>query len=130
LRRWLESARQQVYGVGPIGGLAFTCWLGGVDRFSSAHKAVRFCGLDITVYSSAGKRAPGRLSRQGPPILRWCAYEAGMTHARAGAPDRAYYARVKERVDGKRAALAEARKVVRIVSHILAELGEDALSWA
>jgi len=78
--------RQRVYGVGPIGGLAFTCWLAGADRFSSAGKAVRFCGLDVTVYSSAGKRAPGRLSRQGPPILRWVAYEAGMTHARAGAP--------------------------------------------
>ena len=53
-----------------------------------------------------------------------------MTHARASAPDHAYYARVKDRIDGKRAALAEARKVVRVVSHILAELGEDALSQA
>ena len=121
--------RQQVYGVGPIGGLAFTCWLGGADRFSSARKAVRFCGLDITVYSSAGKRAPGRLSRQGPPILRWVAYEAGITHARAGAPDHAYYAKVKDRIDGKRAALAEARKVVRVVSHVLTDLGDDALNW-
>jgi transposase len=122
--------RQRVYGVGPIGGLAFTCWLAGADRFSSVRKAVRFCGLDVAVYSSAGKRAPGRLSRQGPPILRWVAYEAGMTHARAGAPDHAYYAKVADRIDGKRAALAEARKVVRVVSHILADLGEDALSWA
>jgi hypothetical protein len=44
--------RQRVYGVGPIGALAFTCWLAGADRFSSARKAVRFCGLDVTVYSS------------------------------------------------------------------------------
>lgn len=46
------------YGVGPITGLALTCWLGGKDRFSSARKAVRFCGLDVTVYSSAGKGSP------------------------------------------------------------------------
>jgi transposase len=138
-RRLVEAAkhlrgatllRQQVYGVGPIGGLAFTCWLGGAGRFSSARKAVRFCGLDVTVYSSAGKRAPGRISRQGPPILRWCAYEAGITHARVSAPDHAYYASVKARIDGKRAALAEARKIIRTVSHILTDLGEDALSWA
>jgi hypothetical protein len=51
-----------------------------------------------------------------------------MTHARA--PDHPYYAKVKDRIDGKRAALAEARKVVRVASHILADLGEDALSWA
>ena len=53
----------RLYGVGPISGLALTCWLGGAGRFSSARKAVRFAGLDITVYSSAGKRSPGRLSR-------------------------------------------------------------------
>jgi transposase len=52
-----------------------------------------------------------------------------MTHARAGAPDHAYYAKVKDRIDGKRAALAEARKVVRVVSHVLSDLGDDALSW-
>ena len=138
-RRLVEAARhlrgaktlqRSVYGIGPIGGLAFTCWLGGANRFSSARKAVRFCGLDITVYCSAGKRTPGQLSRQGPAILRWCAYQAGMTHARTGAPDHGYYATVKDRIDGKRAALAEARRIVRIVSHILTDLGEDALSWA
>jgi hypothetical protein len=86
--------------------------------------------LDVTVYCSAGKRTPGQLSRQGPAILRWCAYQAGMTHARTGAPDHGYYATVKDRIDGKRAALAEARRIVRIVSHILTDLGEDALSWA
>ena len=41
------------------------CWLGGAGRFSSARKAVRFTGLDITVWSSDRKGPPGRLSRQG-----------------------------------------------------------------
>jgi transposase len=43
-----------------------TSWLGGAGRFSSSRKAVWFAGLDVTVYSSDGKRSPGRLSRQGP----------------------------------------------------------------
>ena len=55
-------------------------------RFSSSRKAVRFAGLDVTVYSSDGKRSPGHLSRQGPEILRWVAYEAGRTHGRAPPP--------------------------------------------
>src|SRR5215472_13966152 len=50
----------RIYGVGPIAALAMTCWLAGAGRFSSSRKAVRFTGLDITVYSSDGKRAPGR----------------------------------------------------------------------
>jgi transposase len=131
--RRLRGARvlaESLYGVGPVTALALTCWLGGAGRFSSARKAVRFTGLDITVYSSDGRRSPGHLSRQGPPVLRWAVYEAGKTHARPAAPDYRYYARVKDRKDGKRAALAEARKIVRRACHILAELGDDALAMA
>ena len=120
----------RLYGVGPVTGLALTCWLGGKDRFSSSAKAVRFTGLDITVHSSDRKGPPGRLSRQGPPVLRWAVYEAGKTHARAAAPDHGYYAAVKDRSNGKRAALSEARKIVRQACHILAELGDDALAPA
>ncbi len=136
-RRLLAAARrlrgakvlaESVYGVGPMTGLALTCWLGGAGRFSSARKAVRFAGLDITVYSSDGKRSPGHLSRQGPPVLRWAVYEAGKTHARSLAPDHGYYAAVKDRKDGKRAALSEARKILRRACHILSELGDDALA--
>ena len=135
-RRLLAAARQlpgarelhaRLYGVGPITALALCCWLGGAGRFSSARKAVRFAGLDITVWSSDRKGPPGRLSRQGPEVLRWCVYEAGKTHARSSAPDYKYYAQVKERIDGKRAAISEARKIIRQAVHILASLGDDAL---
>ena len=37
-------------------------------RFSSSRKAVRFTGLDITVWSSDRKGPPGRLSRQGAGV--------------------------------------------------------------
>jgi hypothetical protein len=63
-------------------------------------------------------------------VLRWAVYEAGKTHARAPAPDYRYYAQVKDRQDGKRAALSEARKILRQAGHILAELGDDALTAA
>ena len=121
---------ERLYGVGPVTGLALTCWLAGQGRFSSSAKAVRFTGLDITVHSSDRKGPPGRLSRQGPPVLRWAVYEAGKTHARSSAPDHSYYATVKDRKNSKRAALSEARKIVRQACHILTELGDDALTAA
>ena len=120
----------RLYGAGPLTSLALTCWLGGKDRFSSSRKAVRFTGLDITVHSSDRKGPPGRLSRQGPPVPRWAVHEAGKTHARAPAPDHRYYAAVKDRQGGKRAAMSEARKILRQACHILAELGDDALTAA
>jgi len=90
--RLLDAARHltgakvlasRLYGAGPVTALALTCWLTGAGRFSSSRKAVRFAGLDITVWSSDRKGPPGRLSRQGPEVLRGCVYEAGKTHARA-----------------------------------------------
>ena len=62
--------------------------------------------------------------------MRWCVYEAGKTHARGSAPDYRYYASVKDRIGGKRAALSEARKIIRQAVHILAELGDGALAAA
>src|SRR6202035_1144754 len=97
---------------------------------SPPRRPSRSAGLDVTVSSSDRKGPPGRLSRQGPPVLRWALYEAGKTHARASAPDYRYYAQVKDRCGGKRAALSEARKLLRQACHILAELGDDALAPA
>jgi hypothetical protein len=94
-------------------------WLG---QFENAD------GVAFAAEACTGWRSPGHLSRQGPPVLRWCTYEAGKAHARAAAPDHAYYASVKDRIDGKRAALAEARKIVRRACHILTELGDDAFT--
>jgi len=140
LRHQLTAAARQLtgakvlaarlYGVGPVTGLAITCWLAGAGRFSSSRQAVRFAGLDVTVWSPDRKGPPGRLSRQGPPVLRGAVYAAGKTHARASAPDHRYYAQVKDRCNGKRAALSEARKILRQAHHILAELGDDALAPA
>ena len=120
----------RLYGVGPVAALAMTCWLGGAGRFSSSRKAVRFAGLDVTVWSSDRKGPPGRLSRQGAAGAALGLFEAAKTHARGSAPGHAYYAAVKERKDGKRAAISEARKILRQACHILAELGDDALSAA
>ena len=63
-------------------------------------------------------------------MLRWAVYEAGKTHARAPAPDHDYYAQVKDRQGGKRAAISEARKILRQACRILAGLGDDALTAA
>ena len=120
----------RLYGVGPVTGLAITCWLAGAGRFSSSRKAVRFAGLDVTVWSSDRKGPPGRLVPAGtagaalgplrggqdprprlgprPPVLR---RGQGPQERQAGRP-------------------AEARKIIRQACHILAELGDDALAAA
>jgi len=129
--RHIKGARAlmaDIYGVGPMTSVALCAWLGGADRFSSSRKAVRFTGLDITVHCSDSKRSPGRLSRQGPEVLRWLLFEAAKTSARGCAPGHTYYAEVKQRYDANRAALSQARRIVRHAVHILADLGDDAFT--
>ncbi len=118
----------RLHGVGPLTAAALLAWLGGPHRFSSSRKAVRFCGLDITVYSSDTHRSPGHLSRQGPPVLRWLLYEAGMCGARAGSPDHHFFTEVADRASTTTAALSQARRLVKTACHTLTELGADAFT--
>ena len=84
--------------------------------------------MDITVYQSDRHRAPGHLSRQGPPALRWALYEAAQVARHPRSPDRAYYEQAAEKLGGNRACLALARKLLKRCYHTLRELGDDALA--
>ena len=121
-------ALQTLYGVGTITSVAIWAFMGDTRRFSSSAQAVRHTGLDVTVYSSDGKRTPGHLARQGPPVLRWALYEAGCNASRTGSPDHDFYHDTKQRIDHKRAAISVARKIARRSHHILRNLGDQA--WA
>ncbi len=116
------------YGVGLL--LAFTIWveMGDPRRFTASSDVIRYAGLDVTVYSSDGKRARGHLSKQGPPLLRWAFYEAAIHASRPSSPDYSYYQRVKahRQGDGQMAILAVARKLARRCYHVLRELGSEA----
>jgi transposase len=69
-------ALTSLYGIGALCAAIIWAALGDCRRFSRSDHAVRFAGLDVTVWSSDGKRSPGRLARQGSPELRWALYEA------------------------------------------------------
>jgi transposase len=119
-------ALQAHFGIGPLTAVIIWSELGDPRRFRSSDQAVRFAGLDVTVWSSDGKRSPGRLSRQGSPELRWALFEAAKSASRAGSPDHAYYAAIRDRLSGKRATLSVARKLARRCHHTLRELGDAA----
>src|SRR5215216_7089649 len=115
------------YGIGELTSVAILAELGDTRRFRSSRHAVRYAGLDVTVSQSDDKRAAGKLSRQGPPTLRWALFEAAQCAWRKGSPDHDYYIESKERLGGNRACLSIARKLVRKAHHTLRELGEEAL---
>ncbi len=124
------KALQCHYGIGPL--LAVAIWeeLGDCGRFSSSDDAVRHAGLDVTVWSSDGKRTRGHLAKQGPPVLRWALYEAAVYSARPTSPDYAYYRQLRQRLDAHIALITVARKLARRCFHTLRDAGDSALAAA
>jgi transposase len=124
-------ALQTHYGIGWLCAAIIWAEIGDARRFHSSDQLVRFAGTDVTVYSSDDKRAPGHLSRQGSPELRWAAFEAAKCAARRGSPDYVYYRRLAAKRDGhngKNPTLAVERKILRRCYHTLRELGDAALA--
>jgi transposase len=118
------------YGIGELTSVAILAELGDCRRFSSSRYAVRYGGLDITVHASDRRRAPGHLSRQGPPVLRWALYEAAQAATRPSSPDHAYYRQAAQRLGHNRACLAIARNLLKRSYHTLKDLGDQALAPA
>jgi transposase len=125
--RALQAAH---YGVGPLTSVAIWSEMGDCRRFHSSDDAVRHAGLDVTVYSSDGRRTAGHLARQGPVVPRWAPYEAAVYAGRPSSPDHAYFRQVKARLDGQLALLSIARKLARRCHHTLRGLGDQVLAPA
>jgi len=118
----------EIYGVGELTAVTILAELGDPRRFHNSRDVVRYAGLDITVHQSDAHRAPGHLSRQGPPALRWALYEAAQRARFPASPDRPYYDQLAARIGGNRACLALARKLLKRSYHILKGLGDQAIA--
>ena len=123
-----KALAARLYGVGPVTGLAITCWRGGPVLLLPPGGPVRRAGASPSpppTARPAGAAVPARTAGAALGPLR------GRQDPRPGlGPGHAYYAAVKDRKNSKRAALSEARKILRQAHHILAELGDDALAPA
>lgn len=127
-QRGCRELISRLFGVGPLVSTAILAELGDPRRFSSSDDAVRHSGLDVTVWQSDSRRAPGHPSHEGPGVLRWALFEAAQSAARAASPDHRYYLEVKGRIDHNRACLSAARKLCRRAYHLLRESGDEALA--
>lgn len=116
-----------MFGVGPLISAAILGELGDARRFSSSRHAVRFAGLDVTVYSSDARRSPVAFLGRARACLRWAVYEAAQTASRPGSPDHAYYLTLAARLGKSRAKVALARKLLRRSHHMLRELGDHTI---
>jgi transposase len=115
------------YGIGGLIAVVLWSELGDCRRFCRSEQVVRHSGLDVTVDASDRRRAGGHLSRQGPETLRWALYEAAKNSSHGRSPDHSYYAKVKDRHDGKIAAISVARQLARGSYHVLRAVDPEAV---
>src|ERR1700681_1492129 len=85
-QRGCQALQARQYGIGWLCAAIIWAEIGDARRFARSDQLVRFAGMDVTVYSSDGKRSPGHLSRQGSPELRWATFEAAKCAARRVVP--------------------------------------------
>jgi transposase len=120
-------AIQAHYGIGALTSVVILAELGDCRRFSSSREAVRYAGMDITVHASDKRRAPGHLSRQGPPALRW----RSMRQPRSrGIPALRTATTTSRPLRGWAVTARCCRSCAKLLKrsyHTLRELGEDAL---
>jgi transposase len=107
------SRLMSIPGVGEVTALTWVLEIGDPDRFSSARKAISYCGLCSALNESAGKAKRGPLSKQRNRYLQAVLIEAAKLAPRWNPQLKAVHqAEIDRGSNRNRASLAVARKLV------------------
>ncbi len=108
---WLTSAP----GVGLITAATFIAVVGTPERFASSAHVASYIGLAPSMYDSGETERHGRITRQGSGELRSVLCEAAHHAARPTHPLHPYFARACARGGFKKAVVAVAHRLARIL---------------
>lgn len=115
-------ALQRIFGVGPIVACHLLAEIGDAHRFRRARQVVRLAGIDPTVRESGDTKRRGRLSKAGPPLLRFALVEAAKHARRPTSPDHDRWQRLANRRGPAVADLTIARAIAVRAYQILRDL--------
>ena len=124
LLRQLGSSREyqalnSLAGFGPVTSSTFLAEVGDVWRFRRARHMLSYLGIVPRVHSSGGKTRFGRLTKEGPPLVRNVLVQAAYPAIRRSPELRDLYDRTKQRHGSQVARIAVARKLATQAFHIL-----------
>ncbi len=90
-----------------------------VRRFSTPWKLVSYAGLAPSTRESSGKTKTGKITKQGPPWLRWILVQCALVAIRYDAHLRIFYDRIKNRRGHATAIVATAKELLVIIWYML-----------
>lgn len=101
--------------------MMFVAEVGDINRFGTADQLAAYTGLVPRVYASGGKMRTGRITKQGPKLLRWILVQSAWAAIKASPCLRQVFVSISRRKNKKIAIVAVARKLATIGFHILKE---------
>ena len=112
---------QSVPGIGPYWALLLSAELGPIQRFRSPNHLISYAGLAPITRSSGGHTTHGPLPSAANRDVRRALITATMSHVRYAPKSRLSesYARLKSRIGWKKARVATARKLARVIYGML-----------
>jgi transposase len=106
-------------GVGPVTVDVVVSELGDVRRFASSKAVCAYAGLVPKVRQSGGKGPDLKITKEGPPLLRWALVESAWRVIRQSASWRRIYQGIRKRAGGKKAIVAVARRLLVVMTAML-----------
>lgn len=107
-------------GIGRFFAVLILSEIGDIKRFRNPNKLAAYVGLVPSTYASGGKVFHGRIIKQGNKWLRWAFVEA-IWPAIVKDKGLRYYYNCNLRKGANRAKVATARRLLKIVYHVLSE---------
>ena len=95
--------------------------LGDWTRFRNADAVVSYAGLDPGVRASDGRRKDLKITKAGSPLLRWCMIQLAQRMKRYSARWRSQFERIAGKAGKKKATVAIARRLLRVIFAMLRE---------
>lgn len=115
---------QTMPGIGPLTALAFVSTMDGAERFSKSSSVGAYFGLTPRSHQSGEVAWSGRISKTGDGIARALLYEAAnvlMVRVKTDIPLKKWAVQMADRVGGKKARVALARKMAVIMHRMLVD---------
>lgn len=107
-------------GIGYVGATTILAEIGNVNDFSTPEKLTKWAGITPRVYQSADKLYTGSITKQGSKHLRWILVEVAHSCIRVkNTMFRTFFDRLYSRSGYKKAIVALARKILKLVWHLL-----------
>ncbi|MDO9326887.1 MAG: IS110 family transposase, partial [Methanoregula sp.] len=109
-----------VPGIGTIGATTLLAEIGDVNDFSTPDKLAKWVGITPRVYQSANKLHTGAITKQGSKHIRWILVEIAHSCIRTkNTALRVFFDRIFNHSGYKKAIVALARKILKLVWHLL-----------